>query len=535
MAAQRAILRADVFSFTSQGTAWVDHGWLWQIAAYLLYSIGGVAGLVLLKMACASLIAWASWAVLRRAGWGPNAASGAVVVALAGSRLRILDRPETAGLACLALFLFALASPGLSRAFRLAAALAVCVPWANLHASVLIAPVFAGLVGAGSWLGARRARARNHPDAGRLLAGSFDALLVALVAAGSAMINPYGARLAGVPTALQGILANPTLVNPEWLPPDLLTFPLFYAALAAVLAFGALRVVRGEPGAWRGFLIAVLAAFMAVKSARHVGIFFVAAPFALAACGNPARRTGAGGAGGTRRLLWSLVPASWAPVWGILASILFPLADGPPLAPAGFGVEQGRFPEEEATWTEEHLPDERRLYNDVAHGGYLIWRFYPRSKVFIDGRNEVHAALLQDLARSLDDGRAWASLLERHGVDSALVGYRSERIQVAGAPAEDARAFTALHFPRRSWALVHWGDTAMVFVKRGAGYEDLIDREEYEFLNPEDWEYSLERCRRGDPLLAAGIRADLARRLAEAPPSRRARDLEGRFSGGLDD
>jgi len=522
---EHAVPRVDPFSFTSQGAPWVDHGWLWQIAAWLLFAGAGAAGLFLLKALCATAIVFASWLALRKAGWGAHSACAAALVALAGARFRILDRPETAGLACLALFLLAMSVPGLARAARLAAIVAVCAVWANLHASVLVAPLFAALAAAGGWMGARRAISSGHPDAARLLAESGWRLLAALLAGAALLVNPYGLRLANVPSALGGILSNPALVNPEWLPPSARAFPFFYAALAATLGFCALRILRGEPGAWRGLLLAAAASFLALRGARHVGIFFVTAPFALAACGNPARHA----RGGTRRLLWSLVPASWAPAWGLLAALLFPLASSPPYPPAGFGVEPGRFPVEEASWMEAHLHPDRRAYNDVGDGGYLIWRFFPATRVFIDGRNEVHAALLEEIARSLDDGRAWASLLDRYGIDSAIVEYRGDRIEVAGAPPEEARSFTALHFPRSAWALVHWGDTAMVFVRRGGRYEDLIATEEYEFLNPEDWEYALRRCRDGDGILAAGIRADIARRLAEGPPSARAGELESRF------
>jgi hypothetical protein len=194
---------------------------------------------------------------------------------------------------------------------------------------------------------------------------------------------------------------------------------------------------------------------------------------------------------------------------------------------AGTGVEADRFPVEETDWVEAHLAAPRRMYNDVAHGGYLIWRLYPGDQVFIDGRNEVHAALLREIAASLDDGRAWGALLERHGLQAAMLRYREERIGVRGS-LQEARSFSALHFPKSSWALVHWGDTAMVFVRRGGAADALIAGNEYRSLNPEDWEYQLARCVRGDADLQAGILEELGRRLGEGP-SKRARRLLDTF------
>jgi hypothetical protein len=35
----------------------------------------------------------------------------------------------------------------------------------------------------------------------------------------------------------------------------------------------------------------------------------------------------------------------------------------------------------------------------VAFGGYLVWRFFPPSQVFIDGRNELYAGLMTRMGR----------------------------------------------------------------------------------------------------------------------------------------
>ena len=69
----------------------------------------------------------------------------------------------------------------------------------------------------------------------------------------------------------------------------------------------------------------------------------------------------------------------------------------------------------------------------------------------------------------------------------------------------------------------------MVFVKRGAGHEQLIARDEYEHLHPEDWEYLLQRCRSGDTVLRDRILEEIRRRLDTGPRCERAEDLHRRF------
>lgn len=532
IASHAQVPRIDPFSFTSAGIPWVDHGWLWQILAWSIHSLAGAAGLIGLKILCGAAVVVLGWLALRRASWSPHAAALVCVVALAGLRFRLSDRPEAAGLALAALFLFGLAAPGLRPGARILIALGATIPWANMHASVLLAPVLAGASAAGGLLAWALGRRRELPDAVLLLAGARLDLRIAVVSTVSLLITPYGTGLLAVPSRLGGALSDPRLVNPEWLPPRLDTFPLFAIALAGILILSALRIVRRREGeAWRVLFMAGLVGALALSSARHVGFFFAVLPFLLAIPGARTFRDAGvdGGVGEAGRFVSGLLPARWAPAWGLAAALVFLLVPDPRGAPPGLGPEPGRFPEGEADFVERAIPAPRNLYNDVAHGGYLIWRFHPGDRVFIDGRNEVHAALLGRIAGALDDGRAWQALLEAEGVRTALVRYRPERIPIAGSPPGEARSFAPLHFPKSRWALVHWGDAAMVFVRRTGPFRELIAREEYRFAHPEDWEYQLERCRGGDLDLLDGILGDLRRRQAEGPPSSRAEALLKQF------
>ena len=529
IAGHLAVPRQDPFSFTSAGVPWVDHAWLWQIGAWAAHAAAGVAGLAVLKVACAIAIGLAAVAALRCAGWGPHVSSLAVLLGLAGSRFRIADRPETASLALLALFLFVLVAPGPRLRTRLLGSAATACVWANLHAGVLLAPVLAAAASAGSIVGALRAPREGPGRARELLLRARDEALTGAVAAAALLVNPYGVGLIGVPHRLSEALVDPRLVNPEWLPPTIRTFPLFIVVLVGAVCVGAIRVVHlKDPEAWRGLILAAVTGALGLTSARHIGVFFITLPFAIAAArprgrpASPARR---------RRAFTISLPARSAPVWGFAASAIFVIWPSSHGAPAGIGIEPGRFPGREADYIERSLPAPRALYNEVAHGGYLIWRFFPQDRVFIDGRNEVHAALLREQAAALDDGRAWSALLDRHGVRAALVRYRPGRIQVSGSLLGGRRSWAALHFPSKRWALVYWGDVGMVFVKRGAGHDDLITRDEYVHVHPEDWEYQIERCRDGDADLLAGILEDLRRRVGGEDRSTRAADLLARFEG----
>jgi len=72
-------------------------------------------------------------------------------------------------------------------------------------------------------------------------------------------------------------------------------------------------------------------------------------------------------------------------------------------------------------------PESRRLMARegtlLAHGAYGS----PEDRVFIDGRNEIHATLLHEIAEALDDGRAWSALLDRYGIQAAIRKHYNKR------------------------------------------------------------------------------------------------------------
>jgi hypothetical protein len=523
-----AVPRADPFSFASGGVEWIDHEWLWQVAAVRVYAVPGDgvlrepagAGLSLLILLGAGIVLSAYAIPLTRL-LAQGVPAGAVVLlgllAAEVGRERMMVRPESASLLMLSLLLALLEwrRPG---AVRWLGLVTVGMVWANLHPAVLVAPLLTLLHGVGNGLetgsGGLRPRAL-----GRVLGEG------ALVAAGT-LVNPYGVHLWGVPLRLGGIVRNKTFFNPEWLPPPPLRFPLFFLALGLVVAACA-RILLRRRGAPLGSLaVALLLGALAAWQMRHMGLFAVAFLFA----------------GGT--LLRSLVPERAArrvlPARGLLGAVTITVllmsvaqflttwAAGPSAK-----LDPGRFPVEACERIAREAPGVR-LYNDVRFGGYLIWRFYPAQQVFIDGRNEVYPELLTRLGR-IHTGETpyseWRTLISGLGIGGAIVRYQETRKGVIYAPERPGeepkrgyRAWSAYLFPPSEWALVYFDDSALVFMKRGGTGQAWIDRGEYAALNPEDGDYVLELAA-SDPAFDEKLRADLHRRMAQAPPSTRVHAL----------
>ena len=537
--------RSDPFSFTAAGEPWVDHEWLFQVAAYLGHQGLGPRALVLIKTALVLGLAFLMASHARREGHRAAGTAILTSIALLGASFRFDVRPELASLLALPLVLWlAIRARDSGRHRLLLAVPAVVALWSNLHPGAILAPPILALGAALTFLQEQvpsLSRAGECPSS----RGRFSPLL-ALTAAASALasaLNPYGFRIYLVPIELSRLLASLPSPNLEWARPRVSDFPLFYvvAAVCVIVLIAAVR--RLDPIAAPAL---VLTLGLAAAHLRNIGLFFVLLPFGLArpalalwgriVSSPPLRRLAAlrSGAGvpGAAPSRPGVRPGFVAAMLIYLTAVPL-LAVLPPQTAWGLGVAPDNEPSRAVDFLEREEVG-RRLYNDVRFGGYLIWRRFPQHTVFIDGRNEVYPRLLRDVFASLNDSRAWRAFLERHGIDAAFVRYSPvlERVVLPGSDGRPdrvlERAFSANHFPAQDWALVYWDDDAMIFARRMPANEEVIARLEYRSVQPEDWRYILAGVIAGR-VEPAPILADLERKLRDDPGSVRAAMLLAAF------
>ncbi|MCB9377274.1 MAG: hypothetical protein H6511_00730 [Holophagales bacterium] len=522
-----AMPRVDPFRFTSGGASWVDHEWLFQVLVRGAERLGGLDALVLLRAGALALFALVLHLAARRSGLGAGLAALVAIGSTLGVRPRFLVRPEIftlfAIVALLALLERATASSGPATR-RFAPAVALTLVWVQLHGEALLGPGLAFLF----LLGAARERRLGW----RTVFGVPALLGVALLA------NPYGWRLVEVPFGIAGALRDLSAQNPEWMSAFEAPQPYLFGGMAVVATLAI--AARLETGRWpapeRGLPTAALA-LVALTGVRHQALFYAAAaPFAASclACLRAVReldpRT-------ERRLaLAALALAGLAAAWcvappesGLLRARHGGLA-------WGFGLAPGRFPERAAGEIERH-PDLGPLYNELVHGGYLLWRLYPPRRVFVDGRMELEPGLLRELASARGDAGRWRELLVGRGAVGALVRYESRRLQVVepdgagGLRAVGSGTANSLLFPRALWDLAYWDDETMLFLLPGSpGWEEPP----YRAIDPEDLEGTL-RLAGSDADYRRAALAEIERKLSEQPDCRRAMALRDALAatGGI--
>jgi len=494
-----AVPRTDPFSFTAEGREWIDHEWLFQTLVAVSHEFGGEPALVVLRAVLVAALAVLMFGLGRRGGLDPPGALILAALCLYGARIRFFLRPELATLLIVPSVVWVFLDRKNDRRWLLKLAILMALG-ANLHGGALVAPPLLGVMLIGEWLRSRLSPRRDSPSL-------FSGITGVAVASTMPLLNPYGWKLYTVPFQIAHLVGLPQIPNPEWISPSPTDVPPLYVALAVGLIVLATR--ERDPTRW---LLFAVSSVLALRYVRNVGLFFGLLPIAIAPA--LARLTV------TRRQRRGATTALAAVVAGVVA---LSVAVAPQYH-LGFSFSDSFYPHRACDFMDREGLLVAPIYNDVRFGGYLINRYYPPRRVFLDDRNEIHEPLLGEIYRlfQTSDQSGWQRMLDRYGIASALVRY-NQPFRVVNPSGEfvASRGFSALWFPATEWALLYWDDTAMVFAKRSATKPALVDRYQYRVIRPDDLEYLQQRLAT-EPELRPAVAAELARTLEDQPDNRRA-------------
>ena len=442
------LVRTNLFSATHPDFPQPATSWLFDLASYALWQLGGGTAI---QAAQALVIALALLLVVSAARRRAPLPAALAVAALGVFVIepRALPRPHTVSLVGMAACAFLVET---ARARRSALPFLAAVPlvalWSNLHVESYFGVVLIGLFGFGELV---RPTALGRPQA-------LAALAIAALAAAATVVNPYG------PGLLRYLWENasvPSVIRiAELQPPYLPNYGPFFAYL---LCGGALLLRRPRRVAlWEG-LVFVAFAGLALRHLRFTALCFCATAPLVAAHLVPFVRG--------RRESRAVVAASFFA--GLLLCRLSPpaligqLAVGTPalqppdLIPVG-AADFSRTVE---------LAGPVFVSNNL--GGYLIWARYPDVRVFQDSRLQAYPA--DHFRRIMAASRAqpaWDALVA--GVDWAVLS-RPRPNELSGAG----------RFPRDRWATVYWDEAAELLVRRGSPYAKSLLAYEYAAFLPE--------------------------------------------------
>ncbi len=448
MIGQGAVLRTDPFTFTAGRQPWLDQQWAAQVVLGGLYEVGGWALLAVVRALVVGVVFWLVYRACRDAGAGQRPAAGLALAAFAVAAVSLALRPQLFGMALFALTGWLVASRR-RHPRRLWIVPLVVAGWANLHGSFFLGPTILGL----AWLEDRRGRA---PGADRTL-------LVAVIAAAAAAVNPWGF---GVWQYAVGLSADPTIrrLVTEWQVTSPVSFAgaMFY--LSVVGALGALIVVwRRRPVlvSWPALLWLGLLAAIGVYAERGVAWWAIGAPPVIAAVLFGGGISSFGGAPTGRDAPQSLPPAArperrstvnGAIALAIVAAGILALpfwravspADGPTPLLADAPAEITRALEARVTSAD-------RVFVPQALGSWFELAL-PGVPVFVDSRIELFPASVWDDYLAVSAGEpGWQAVLDRWGVTIVVVDPADQPALAAALRADPA------------WRLVYEGRDGLLF------------------------------------------------------------------------
>ena len=485
----RTVPTTDTLSFTVPDHSWINLQWLYDLALYLLYSIGGANLLVITAAAAFTTALWLMVKNLRL--WLDDVSASILslwVILIAEERFLI--RPEMVSFVLLQAVLWILMTARRTEGRHLWLLVPVMLLWVNCHSLFIIGILcigcaVAGVLAAGIPLvprGWRQGSSVGAATAKRLFLAGGAAVAVTLV-------NPY--FIDGVLFPLK-LMSRFDVSNEafqaigEFQRPFSSYFTTFSTSAYQVFFFFSIAVVciaaaaglgasrkggassdERNPAfnlAWAAFFGCL--AYLSFLARRNTALFAMGAAPIVGAClalirdkmpgpwRDAARRMG--------RVSGPVLLTGCLALIVAVATNTYYRWDGT-VREFGLGTFGTNFPARAAAFAREvGLPP--RLYNDMTAGGYLAWDAAVEEGVFIDGRLEVYdTEFFSAYMSAFSDPRVWQQQMEGYGINTILLFHRW------GNRHPMIRALVAIP----EWTLVYHDEVAVIFV-RSRGNEAAI-------------------------------------------------------------
>lgn len=462
MLANGAVPREDMFSFTRAGEEWFAWEWLWDAGFAWVHAAGGLEAVVAINLLVICLTSALLYRVVRRRAGDAVIAIAVTILATAAVSIHWLARPHLFTL-LFGVVLYDLAERTAEdrRWKRLVWAPALFALWANLHGGFLAGVLLLGCYFAGALTTAATAPTRDQ--AADALRSARPWGLALLASAAATLLTPYGWKLHqhiyGYLTESYHFEAINEFQSLNFQHPGALYFELML-----VLAAGAVVMCVARRRFAHLFLLAGWA-HLALVSARNIPIFAIfAAPAAAEALVHGVRLLGRAPLAGWIRAnaaafqrFASDMTRTDAPERLHLASaggfVVIALLLAAPDAGAKFkaSYDPSLYPEAALAAVDEL--GFTRVFSSDEWGDYLIYRRYPKLKVFIDGRSDFYGAEFgRRYLTTMSVQPGWRKNLDDDRIDAVLL---SVQASLSGALKESS-----------AWSTVYDDGTAVIFQRR---------------------------------------------------------------------
>jgi hypothetical protein len=418
----------DIFSFTMAGRPWFAWEWLWDVAFASLHRLGGLNAIVMASMAVISATFGLLYRLVRRRCENMVIAIAATALAIMVSTVHWLARPHLFTILFTAVFLWVLDRAREGRLCELIVLPVLTVFWTNLHGGFFVGIMLVLTYAAGEILGGLVAAEPEARRAGVLRSKPY--VITAAACLLASLVNPQFYKLhVHIFRFLASEYQNPNMM--EFMPFDfhLPVARYFEPMLACGILAAGWNAWRGR---WTQAILVAIWAHLALLSGRNLPLFaLVAAPAAAEMLDELVRL-----ARESRSAAWirnraraleelgreyaAMDGAGRLPILGTLGTaaliLLVYLPIHSPLLRAEY--DPHKFPVAAASV----LNSRDRVFTTDVWAGYLIYRFYPSQRVFIDDRSDFYGAEFCSRYLKLMRGNYdWQQTLARYRIDTVLL------------------------------------------------------------------------------------------------------------------
>lgn len=401
----------DPFSFSRAGQPWFAWEWLADALFAALFAWRGMGGVATFAAAvlCGAAVLLFAWLLRRESGiW---VAAAVTLASVSASTIHYLARPHIFSILLYTASLWLIDEDRRHPSWRIWLLVPLSALWVNLHGGFVSLPLVLGLLTAVLLVERQRPKARRYG-------------ILGLLCIAATLVNPYGWRLD---------VHVIRYLNASWILDYVQEFQSPSIRSESMVMF-AILLLAGSALVSRAFnrkqyfegALTLLWGFAALRSARHIPFYAISAAPLLASELSMAWREVSQRApvGAARRVFWEIGQefgrSRRVSLWMVFAGCGVLAA-----APTGLGFPDQKFPvqavEQNRNWLTPSGAMPRLLTSD-AWADYIIFRLYPRQRVFFDGRSDFYGpALGADYLALNQAAFNWRELLDRYAFQAALL------------------------------------------------------------------------------------------------------------------
>jgi len=502
----------DIFSYASQGKKWINENWLYQCVVYLLFSVIGIKGLIILKGLILAGIFLLYVKLAKERCWSVELTSLIFAVSFFLFREKWLLRSQTLGIVLFLLQWYMIVSYSSTRNTKYLKLFPLLMLfWANVHSSFIVGVVVLGVFFLAN-LGKKYSRQRYALWYGRtftwkILIKIFMSVFISSIIV---LVNPNGRALIGY--AVRSVSIPALYCVMDWISFErvfFMTIPYLILPIITILSMFFVPVRKKD--ILDIVMLAVLVGVGYVNKRFSVFPFILAIPISikyLSAIASMIRFELKFERVSYRKHVLSLYLS------GCIFVILFLTAKVVYANPHNFfnpNDKTGFYPDDAISYIQNKGVDPN-IYAPFYYNGYLLYRLYPDYLNFIDYRSIYIDpwTVLEDMKmREADLG--WEFTTDKYALNTVLLPYQpgetfffssQNRLREKLAQAPD-------------WRLIYFDDKDLLYVRKPYQLDNYDKANLYLTIDPENFT----SIAFADSLMLSEFEMEYLRRKQQSPKS----------------